>query len=212
MTADKNARFWDRIARKYAASPISDTAGYERTLARMRELLKPADVVLEFGCGTGTTALNLAPSAARYIASDVSPEMIAIARQKAAAQSVENIEFAVATPEAAPWPDASFDAVMAFNLLHLVEAREAALRAVHRLLKPRGLFVSKTPCLKEMNPSIRLLVPVMRAFGKAPFVAFFSADALEREIGGAGFEIVERDRHGSRRKQEPRIFLVARKL
>lgn len=59
------ARFWDRIARKYASDPIKDTAGYERTLARTRELLTHTDTVLEIGCGTGTTALKLAPSVQR---------------------------------------------------------------------------------------------------------------------------------------------------
>jgi ubiquinone/menaquinone biosynthesis C-methylase UbiE len=205
------ARFWDRAARKYAAAPIGDTAGYERTLARTREYLKPGDDALEFGCGTGTTALKLAPSVARYVATDISPEMIAIAREKAGKEGVGNAEFAVATPDAAPWPNASFDAVMAFNLLHLVTGRAAALADTHRLLKPGGLFISKTPCLKEMNPLIRLVVPVMQAFGRAPYVAFFSARELEQEIEAAGFEIVERARHASRGK-DARIFLVARKV
>lgn len=205
------ARFWDRAARKYAAAPISDTAGYERTLARTREYLKPGDHALEFGCGTGTTALKLAPSVARYVATDISPEMIAIAREKTGKEGVGNAEFAVATPDAAPWPDGSFDAVLAFNLLHLVAAREAALADAHRLLKPGGLFISKTPCLKEMNPLIRLVVPVMQAFGRAPYVAFFSAHELEREIEAAGFEIVERARHASRGK-DARLFLAARKV
>jgi ubiquinone/menaquinone biosynthesis C-methylase UbiE len=205
------ARFWDRAARKYAAAPIGDTAGYERTLARTREYLKPGDDALEFGCGTGTTALKLAPSVARYVATDISPEMIAIAREKAGKEGVGNAEFAVATPDAAPWPNASFDAVMAFNLLHLVTGRAEALADAHRLLKPGGLFISKTPCLKEMNPLIRLVVPVMQAFGRAPYVAFFSARELEQEIEAAGFEIVERARHASRGK-DARIFLVARKV
>jgi ubiquinone/menaquinone biosynthesis C-methylase UbiE len=209
--AERNARFWDRIARKYAASPVSDEAGYERTLERTRSYLKSADAVLEFGCGTGATAVKLAPSVARYVATDVSPEMIAIARERAQAQSASNIEFAVATPEAASLTDASFDAALGFNILHLLPARADALAAVRRLLKPGGVFVSKTPCLKEMNPLIRLFVPLAQAIGQAPYVAFLSAEEVERDIAAAGFEIVERGRHGARRKQEPRIFIVARK-
>lgn len=211
MSNSKDARFWDRMARKYAASPISDTAGYERTLERTRHYLKPDFTAFEFGCGTGSTALRLAPSVAKLVATDISSEMIAIAREKAAAQGQTNIEFAVGTPESAQFSDASFDAAMAFNLLHLVEAREAAYRGVHRLLKPGGLFISKTPCLKEMNPLFRPLVPIMQFFGQAPTVAFFSAAELEREIEAAGFEIVERARHASRGK-DARPFLAARKI
>lgn len=205
-----NVRFWDRIARKYAKDPIADIAGYERTLEQARHHLKSTDIVFEFGCGTGTTALKLAPSVARLVATDISSEMIAIAREKAAAENCATLEFAVASPEAAPYPDASFDAVISFNVLHLVEDRAATLRTVHRLLKPGGLFMSKTPALTEMGFPIRLLVPVMRAFGQAPHVSFFTTDELEREIAGAGFEIVERLKLGSAKK-DVRPFFVARR-
>jgi len=205
-----DARFWDRMARKYAADPIKDMAGYGRTLDRTRHYLRATDTVLELGCGTGTTALELAPHVARIEASDLSGEMIAIAREKAAAQARPNIEFSVGTPDSQPRPDAAFDAVFAFNLWHLVTDRASALAEVHRVLKPDGVFISKTPCLAEMNPLIRLAVPVMQLIGKAPYVATFSATELEREIEAAGFAIVERARHGSGRK-DARIFIVARK-
>lgn len=210
MHSNPNSRFWNRAARKYAASPISDMVGYERTLEQASLYLKSTDAAFEFGCGTGTTALRLAPSVARYVATDMSDEMIAIAREKANAERVANIEFAVGTPDTAPYPDASFDAVLCFNVLHLIEDRAAALRAAHRLLKPGGVFISKTPALTEMGFMIRLLVPVMRAFGQAPYVGFFTGEELEREIVAAGFEIVQRARHGAK-KNDVRIFFVARK-
>jgi ubiquinone/menaquinone biosynthesis C-methylase UbiE len=122
------ARFWDRIARKYAADPIKDMDGYARTIDRTRLYLRGTDTVLELGCGTGTTALKLAPHVSRMLATDVSGEMIAIAREKAAAQACGNAEFAVATPERMPWPDSSFDAVLAFNLWHLIADRTSAFR------------------------------------------------------------------------------------
>jgi ubiquinone/menaquinone biosynthesis C-methylase UbiE len=207
---DNNPRFWDRLARKYAASPISDMVGYERTLEATRGYLKPEHVVFEFGCGTGTTALKLAPSAARIVATDLSSEMIAIAREKAAAESCTNIEFAVSTLGSPPWPEGSFDVALGFNVLHLIEDRQAALAGVRRLLKPGGVFISKTPCIGEMNPLLKLAIPLMQAVGKAPYVGVFKGAQLEQEIAAAGFEIVERARHGSKRK-DPRIFLVARK-
>ena len=205
-----DARFWDRTARKYAADPIKDMDGYGRTLDRTRHFMRGADTVLELGCGTGTTALKLAPHVSRIEASDLSSEMIAIAREKAAAQACGNVEFSVGTPDRMPWPDGAFDAVLAFNLWHLVADRASALAHVHRVLKPGGVFVSKTPCLAEMTPLIRLAVPVMQLVGKAPYVAIFSAPALEQEIETAGFTIVERARHGAGRK-DARIFIVARK-
>jgi ubiquinone/menaquinone biosynthesis C-methylase UbiE len=205
-----DAQFWDRIARKYAADPIADIAGYERTLERTRHYLRSDETAFEFGCGTGTSALKLAPSVGRIMATDISNEMIAIAREKAKAEGCTNATFEVARPEAAPWPDGTFDVAFGFNVLHLVTDREAVLRGVHRLLRPGGLFISKTPCLKEMNPLIRIAVPLMQLIGKAPHVAFLSAEDLEHEMAAAGFEIVEIARHASRGK-DVRPFVVARK-
>jgi ubiquinone/menaquinone biosynthesis C-methylase UbiE len=210
MPVASDQRFWDRAARKYAADPIADMAGYERSLEHTRRHLKSTDSVFEFGCGTGTTALHLAPSAASYVATDLSGEMIAIAREKARAAGCANVTFEVATADAAPWSDESFDVALAFNVLHLVADHERALRGVARLLKPGGVFISKTPCLKEMNFAIRLVVPLMQAIGMAPYVSFFSADELEQEIASNGFDIIERAWHGSRGK-DVRPFFVARK-
>jgi ubiquinone/menaquinone biosynthesis C-methylase UbiE len=212
-----DARFWDRAARKYAASRIADMAGYERTLARTRQLLRPTDKVLELGCGTGTTALNLAPSLGALVATDAAAGMIAIAREKAAAAGCTNVTFEQASLDAsldtAVHEAGAFDAVLAFNLLHLVRDVPAALARVRRLLRPDGLFVSKTPCLGDapalMRLAVRVLVPVAQRIGKAPYVAMLTGDALKREIAGAGFALVEEARHASKGR-DIRLFLVAR--
>ena len=59
VSTEKDARFWNRAARKYAASPIGDMDGFERTLAAVRAYISGKHV-LEFGAGTGTAALKLA--------------------------------------------------------------------------------------------------------------------------------------------------------
>ncbi len=204
----KNAQFWDRSARQYAADPIKDMAGYERTVERTRQWLKASDRVLEIGCGTGTTALKLAPSVSHLLGTDISAAMIAIAQEKARGQSCANADFMALPAEEAAARPGLYDAVLAFNLLHLVEDRETTLWGIRRALRPGGLFISKTPCLTELNPVIRLAVPAMRLIGKAPFVSFFSAAALEADVIGAGFTILEQARHGTERK-DLRLFLVA---
>ena len=104
----------DRIARKHAASPVADAAGYERTIERTQSLLRPSDVVFEFGCGTGTTALKLAPGMARLAASDISGEMIAIAHEKAQAAGCANVEFQWRRRMRGP-ADATFDEALGFT-------------------------------------------------------------------------------------------------
>ncbi len=205
------ARFWDRTARKYAADPIADPIGYEATLRRVKELLSPEWSVLEVGCGTGTTALRLAAHARAMLATDLSSEMVAIAREKLAAQPTPQLRFEVADAEAHAMDGTQHDRVLAFNVLHLVSDLDGALQAVLKQLKPGGLFISKTPCLAEMNPIItRLLVPLMRALGKAPEVLVFDATELESAFERHGFIVDAVERHGSKRK-DMRVFIVARK-
>lgn len=206
----KNTRFWDRAARKYSADPIADLAGHERSLARTAEFLQPPSEVFEFGCGTGTSALKLAPHCAHILATDISSEMITIAREKAAAENVGNVTFETGAINDDRWADRKFDLALGFNVLHLIEERQDLLAAVHSLLKPGGLFISKTPCLTEMNFGLRLALPLMQAIGKAPFVDVFSEATLTSEIAQSGFEIVACERHGTRGK-DMRAFIVARK-
>ncbi len=203
-----SARFWDRTARKYAADPIRDLAGYEHTIARTRDWLTLSDSVLEIGCGTGTSALLLAPSVARITGTDLSTEMIAIARERARVADCPNASFEVGSADEPPAGAEPFDAVLAFNLLHLVPDRHLVLSRIHQALKPGGIFISKTPCLTELNPLIRLAIPVMQVIGKAPYVASFCADQLLHDVVAAGFVIEESGRHGSG-KHDPRLFITA---
>jgi ubiquinone/menaquinone biosynthesis C-methylase UbiE len=209
QTAAK-ARFWDKIARKYAADPIADMAGYEATLVRTQALLSPTQRVLEIGCGTGTSALRLAPHAGHFVATDVSPAMITIAREKLAAAPQPNLEFQVADADAPVPGSAAYDVVLAFNLLHLVTDLDAALHSAVRALAPGGLFISKTACIGEMNPLIRLALPLMRLVGKAPHVLVFRAPALQTALTRHGLDIEAVERHGTKGK-DVRVFIVARK-
>ena len=205
------ARFWDRTARKYAADPIADQAGYEATLQRVAGLLSPQQSVLEIGCGTGSTALRLAGGVQQLLATDVSTAMITIAREKLAAQPLPQLRFEVADAEAPAAGGGTHDTVLAFNLLHLVTDLDAALATIVAALKPGGRLVSKTPCLAEMHPIVpHVLVPLMRAIGKAPAVLVFDAAQLQASLVRHGLAIEAVERHGTRRK-DIRVFIVARK-
>jgi len=211
LAASRKALFWDRIARKYAADPIADVAGYEATLQRVQALLSTDQDVLEIGCGTGTTALRLAPSTRRLLATDGSEGMITIAREKLAVRALPQLSFAVADADAQVFGPAAYDAVLAFNLLHLVSDLDRALKLAVQALRPGGLLVCKTPCIAEMNPLIPYLaLPLMRAIGKAPPVLCFTAQGLQSAIVRQGMEIVSVERHGTRGK-DTRVFILARK-
>ena len=128
------AKFWDRIARKYAASPVKNVAAYTATLDRVRRHLRPEHRVLEVGCGTGSTALTLAGEVSRYVASDISPVMIEIAREKLAESGVKNLEFVVAPAVETRFEPGSFDVVFGSSIYHLVDDLDAAFTRAHELL------------------------------------------------------------------------------
>lgn len=210
MSLVSDARFWDRTSRKYAKGAISDQAGYERTLDRTRALLGPGDRVLELGCGTGTTALRLAGDVQDYLATDVSAGMIAIANEKHGAGPIPALVFRTTTAEALTADAAQFNAVLGFNYLHLVRDLPGTLRCIHALLAAKGLLISKTPCVGDMNPLIRLALPAMRAIGQAPYAGVFRAAALSQQISAAGFDIIATENHATK-GNDNRPYIVARK-
>lgn len=202
-----HAAFWDRVAGKYATDPIKDMKAYEDTLARTRGHLGRADRVLELGCGTASTALLIAPGVGHLTATDFSAAMVSIGRQKAEAAGLANLTVATGDVEEGPLPSGPFDAVLAFNLLHLLHDPEKALGRVRGLLRPGGLFISKTACLQGAYRMLALPVSAMRLFGKAPKVSFFSTGWLEAAVRRQGFEILE---SGDFPKAPPRRYIVAR--
>lgn len=188
------AAFWDKIAPKYAQDPIKDMQAYEYTLGRTLSYLTSEDRVLELGCGTGNTAVQIAPHVRTIIGTDISPAMVNIARGRD--NPTRNAEFRTATAKQAANFAENFDAVLAFNLFHLVDHFEDVIADVHRMLPTGGYLISKTPCLADpvvgfKRHLFRVMIPVMQAFGKAPDVRFFTQKELEDALGFAGFDIVE---------------------
>lgn len=200
--------FWTKMARSYAARPISDVENYEATLARTQSYLGAEDSVLEIGAGTSSTALRLAPGVARYLATDYSQGMTEIAREKAFEASIPGLEVRQAGLGDAGIGSGPFDAVLAFNLLHLLPDLRGDLERIAALLPKGGLFISKTVCLGGQW-YLRPVIGAMQLFGKAPFVGFLRGAALDAAIVGAGFELIETGDYGARGRSR---YVVARKL
>jgi ubiquinone/menaquinone biosynthesis C-methylase UbiE len=197
-------RFWNWNAERYSRQAIADEASYQKKLAITQKYLTPDMRVVEFGCGTGSTAIVHAPEVKTYDAIDVSEKMVEIGRAKAAEAGLSNLTFTVGTLEAAGAPDASCDAILGLNILHLVPDLDDTVATVARMLKPGGHFFSSTICLKNLRGNLRLLGLATRVLPFLPTVRSFSVEDLETRLESAGFAIAERF------EQRPGVvFLVA---
>ncbi|MCR9224072.1 MAG: class I SAM-dependent methyltransferase [Hyphomonas sp.] len=186
------AKFWDGTAEKYSKQPIANQKAYEIKLDLTREYFTPDSQVLEFGCGTGSTAILHAPFVKHIDAIDVSQEMIRIAKDKLEPAGVQNVTFRVADMDGFQATPESYDAVLGLNILHLLDDRMAAMREVYKALKPGGHFISSTACLREklLFTLIDPLFPLMHALGQWPKVYRLSASRIQRDMEQIGFKTV----------------------
>lgn len=201
------SRFWDRMADRYSRQAVADEASYQKKLQVTQEYLRPDMEVLEFGCGTGSTAIVHAPFVKHIRAIDISPRMLEIARGKAEAAEVANITFECAAIDDFSAPDESFDMIMGHSILHLLEDQEAALAKVRRMLKPGGIFVSSTVCLGDKMRWFKLIGPIGKFLGLMPLVKVFTAKEMETSIADACFAIDHRWHPGNGNS----VFIVAKK-
>ncbi len=203
-----SARFWDRHAEGYSKRPVANEAVYQKKLQITREYLTPTMEVLEFGCGTGSTAIAHARWVKHILAIDFSSKMIEIARAKAQARDIRNITFETAAIDDFT-PGRTFDAVLGLNVLHLLADRQAVIRKVYALLEPGGVFVTSTVCLGDSLRVLKYVAPVGQLLGLMPLLKTFSMRELTQEMNEAGFTIDYQWSPGP--SKVTTIFLIARR-
>lgn len=119
---------WDRLRR--------DLFGESFTAEALLDFLDPDWVVVDLGCGSGTTAEYLAPVVSSVIAVDREPAMIAAARKRLA--RFDNIVFRQENVTALALPPAQADAAILSLVMVYVPEPLAAFRELARILRPGG--------------------------------------------------------------------------
>jgi len=205
---NRSTKFWDKIAANYAKQPIADEESYQKKLEITRGYFQPDTEVLEFGCGTGSTAIVHAPYVKHIRAIDFSANMLEIARNKADAANVDNITFERSTIEEFKAPDSTFDMVLGMSILQLLESKEAAIAKVYQMLKPGGVFITSTTCLGDTMQWFGLIVPIGKFLGLLPVVKIFTVQDLVDSLTAANFAIDHQWQPGKGKA----VFIVAKKL
>src|SRR5438552_12063033 len=106
--------------------------------------IQPGEAVLDVGTGTGVVAITAARAGARVTALDLTPELLAQARENARIAQCSNVEWIEGDAEDLPYPDGSFDVVVS-QFGHMFAPRpDVAIAQMRRVLKPGGRIAFST--------------------------------------------------------------------
>src|SRR5262245_4438613 len=157
--------------------------------------LRLGEVVVDLGCGGGLdvflAAAKVGPTG-RAIGIDMTPEMLALARQNAArgnhGQGFPNVEFHQAAIDRLPLPDASVDCVISNCVINLAPDKPAVFREVARVLKPGGRLAVSDIALKKPLPA-ELGQDLMAYVGCIAGAVLI--EEYRKQLAAAGFAAVE---------------------
>lgn len=138
---------------------------------------------LDIGCGTGSVAIPLAERGFRVKAIDHSPEMVDIARQKAARKGLhEKIEFIIGDAENTGFPDGMFDLVTCQGVIHHLADKGPMIKEMHRLTKKGGFYYISEPV--ELIPRLKILGFLGKVFHFARGERSIEAPLVKNELLG----------------------------
>lgn len=206
---ERSREFWDNLSSKYD-SQVEAIYGkaYSDTISLTKKYLKNTDIVLDYGCGTGITTIELAESVEKVYAIDTSKNMINIAKGKSVRKGISNIEYFNADIYDKRLIAGYFDAVMAFNVLYFIRDIEDTLKRINYLLNPEGLFISATDCLGEDKDMAACKEAASKKTEAIIFEREYTMVELEDLIRENGFSVVEtRNLYDS----PPNYYIVAKK-
>ncbi|ASU83950.1 SAM-dependent methyltransferase [Nocardiopsis gilva YIM 90087] len=125
----------ESVVRSYRWRTVENSAAY------LADDLRAGATVLDVGCGPGSITADIAERVApgRVVAVDASADAVAKARQAAAEQGVQGVEFAVADAHALDGPDDTFDVVHAHQVLQYAADPVRALSEMRRVCRPGGI-------------------------------------------------------------------------
>lgn len=149
--------------------------------------LPDGSAVLDVPCGGGVALRGLhANQRVRYVAADISVDMLARARRQASATGRDDIEFTEADIERLPFGDGEFNLCMCFNGLHCLPDPAAAVREIARCLAPGGRLIGDT-VVRGAGRRQDLIIALFQRAGL--FGPGGSIDEVQNWLTGAGLRI-----------------------
>jgi len=178
---------WNRISQLYLREVDARFAPVVENIMRRGDL-KAGQRVLDLGTGTGSVAMRAAAlvgPAGRVTGVDISPEMLALTRQRLVESGHPNVDLREGRAEQLPANDGTFDALVASLSLMYVIDRAAAAREMRRVLRPGGRFVAAVWAAAE-RCDIVLFQQTAGKFAPPPPVPGVGPGALADPTGFVG--------------------------
>lgn len=200
---NKTQKFWDKQAKRYDYSERQFESVFKEVIAETKEYLNPNDNVLDFGCATGTKTLELVGGIHHIHGLDFSTEMINEAIKKKSEKEAKNVSFSQGNIFNNDLKEASFDKIVSYGVLHLLDDSEKVLGRIHELLKLDGLFISTTACLRDKMAFKNRLefsaYSLIKRLGIFPLhLNMFRTSDVEKLMSSHNFSIVKAEKifHG----------------
>ena len=132
-----SANYWSRFADSYDEK-FERMFGKDlrKRLFSLLEGERRLGEAVELGCGTGYFTRAIARNATHVTATDLSPQMLEVARKRLA--DLHNVSYRVENGESTTFPPDSFDTVLAANMLHTLDDPIKSVRECRRILKKGG--------------------------------------------------------------------------
>ena len=196
---NKIQKFWDKQAKRYDSSERQFDPVYKNVITKTWKYLNIVDNVLDFGCATGTKTIQLADGTKHIHGLDISTEMINEAIKKKDKANIKNISFSQGTIYNNDFEKASFDNIIAYGIIHLLEDKEKVIQRIYELLKPGGLFISTTACFKDkmaFKNSLEFKAYLfIKKLGILPLhLNMFSTNDVKELIDNHNFQIIEAEK------------------
>ena len=157
--------FWDLVAWLYDLVERSNRAVNAAAAARVAGLVPKGARVLDCAAGTGEFSLAAAERAETVLCTDLSLPMLDRARKKAKKRGLTNISFAQRDITALPDRDGTFEAVIAANVLHLLQKPENAVRELWRVTAPGGRLILPTYLQGRVGTAYGTMIKIYQGAG-----------------------------------------------
>ena len=157
--------FWDRIAGLYDFAQSFNGKVYRKMTALIKSHVPQNGMVLDVAAGTGQLSFAAAERAKKVVCTDLSLKMLEKAERKAKRRKTANICFEVRDVMKLTDGDETYDAVIAGNVLHLLDDPQGAVKELCRVTKPGGVLILPTFMLGEGKQA---LVGIYKRLGFSP--------------------------------------------